>query len=371
MIRKIRLQGVLLLMGVLAQASAAAPPLNLPLVPGPITTPPVAYVSDVMLYSGGQVTDGPAMHRLLQELDLLPDGDRPTIVRLQSLRSNWFEVEFEGQRAAWETIVETATALGAPQPIFVAAPMSSEEQRASEGGFFPSTLEELEATGYDWITNLDGFDLRWDREGVIAGTIAHRWTVFGIEQIGGLGMTLCVTGNEIIGWARQMHYTRPGAASLGRFVTECTEGDLELHTDRTLPADLLARHGLDGGPFALMLPRYSYNYVTETVLLATRSLGASRVDIPVRFIATGTLDEDEMTFVPTEEHAELLLELGFEVDVALSEELPEWVDGFGARTGTVLLFDENGELLGSFFASVLPSNNDETLNQALLRLGLF
>lgn len=334
-------------------------------------TAPRVYLSMDLLFRGGEVTDGPALHALLAELGAVPDDDRATVVRLRSIDSGWFEVEYEGERERWTAIVDAATELGAPPPILVVGPRSTEASRRQRGSFFPATPEELEVAGFDWLVNPAGFDIRWDPEGRSAAQIAQRWLIFGVEEIGGLDMTLCVDQGEIRGWARAFYLNQPGPASVGKFVEDCTNGNLELYTDFSIPQDLLVEYGLAGGPFALVLPWFGYERVVDAVRLGERTLAGSRAGIPMRVVATDTIaDERGWRFVLADEHAGLLVERGVEVDEALSSALPDWVGSYASRRASLLLFDDQGELIGSFFVLGGAGANDETLSQALLRLGL-
>lgn len=332
---------------------------------------PNAYITMDLMLSGGQAGDGTVLTELLAELGYMPDGAAPRIVRLRSIDSGWPDVEYGWERDLWTVIVHAAVEFGAPPPLIVLSPQSSEASRQANGSLFPSTPEALAATGFDWLVQPDGFEILWDMEARIADRIARHWLMFGVEEIDPLAMTLCAAQGGVTGWARSYHLNRPSLASVGRFVDECTRGDLELYTDYSIPQATREEYGLTGGPFALLLPWAGYEHVAGAVALAERTLGAPKVGIPMRVVATEAVtDVAGSRFVTRGEHAELLEEAGIAVDVGLSEVMPAWVDGLATPRASLLLFDAGGELIGSYYAFGIMPPDIETLSQGLLRLGL-
>lgn len=333
---------------------------------------PNAYLTMESLLTGGEVGDGSVISELLAELGYVHEGDIPRVVRLRSIDSKWDEVEYGWERDLWNGVLQAAAEFDAPPPLIVLSPQSSEASRRANGSFFPSTPDELSETGFDWLVHPDGFEILWDTDETIANSIAQRWLIFGVEEIGSLDMTLCVAEQGIIGWARAYALKRPGLASIGKFVDDCTKGELELYTDYSIPQDLREKYGLVGGPFALLLPWFGYEHVAGAVTLAERTLSASKIGIPMRVVATETIvDEAGSRYMARSEHAEMLNQAGIDVDVGLSEAMPSWVDSFAATPrASILLFDVDGELVGSYYVIGLAPANIETLSQGMLRLGL-
>lgn len=333
---------------------------------------PNVYLTMENLFPGGEVGDGSVINELLAELGYVHEGDTPRVVRLRSIDSQWDEVEYGWERDLWNGVLQAAAEFDAPPPLIVLSPQSSEASRRANGSFFPSTPDELSETGFDWLVHPDGFEILRDTDETIANRIAQRWLIFGVEEIGGLAMTLCVAEQGIIGWARAYALKRPGLASIGKFVDDCTKGELELYTDYSIPQGLREEYGLAGGPFALLLPWFGYEHVAGAIALAEGTLSASRVGIPMRVVATETIvDEAGSRYMARSEHAELLERVGIDVDVGLSEAMPAWVDSFAAsRGGSLLLFDGEGELIGSYYVTGLVPPDRETLSQGMLRLGL-
>lgn len=336
------------------------------------TSLPNAYITMDFMFSGGQVGDGVILNGLLGELGYLPDGDVPRVVRLLSVDSQWEEVEYAKERKLWKALLEASVEFDTPTPLIVLSPRSSEASRQMNGSFFPSTPEMLRETGFDWLADPDGFELLWDMEGRIAARIARRWQIFGVEEIGALDMTLCVGQSGIIGWARPDHSKRPGPGSIGKFVDDCAKSQLELYTDYRVPQAMREKYGLPtDGPFALVLPWVGYEHVGAAVTLAERTLGTAKAGIAVRKVATETvIDEAGSRFVTRAEHAQLLEGAGITVDSGLSEAMPAWIDSFATQRASLLIFNAEGELIGSYYAFGLVLPDIETLSQGLLRLGL-
>lgn len=311
------------------------------------------------------------LHETLDELWLLPDHERPTVMVLASIDSHSYELERLYLRSRWEFIVGAAKELGAPEPILALAPSSSTAGRASRGSFFPSNAQQLEDTGYGWLVDLERYELRWEAEGRIADEHAGRYTLFGVEHIYDVHLILCIDRNAILGWARSWYQQLPGAASLGRFVEDCTSGETALGVDPALSPELMERHGLVGGPFALLLPHFAYEHALAAVDLAARNLAPVTPNITLRIVAIDTTDAEGTAFVSAQEHARLLEAMGVEIDDELSRELPAWVNNYGSFGTSLLLFDEQGRLHLSYFALNVQPLGMSSLTQDLLRLGLY
>lgn len=346
-------------------------------------TGPSAFVSsDTVMRARGELVDGQALHALLAEIDALPTHDEPTIIMLRSVDSywtdsRWFAAVRERETAHITTVIRHTAKHSNQPPIIVIAPDGTPAmmaQRVSTFGYenssFPSTPEELAELGIDWLAEPVGFDLRWDREGRIAEQVSQRWELFGAEQVGALDMVLCADRHEVRDWARAFHDLQSTDASLGRFVERCVTGTASFTSDRTLASDLLERHGLAGQWFALLLPRYTYPWLDDAVTLGDRFLAAADPPIPLRVVVTETITPEFDRIVPVDEHASLLLDLGVTVDPELSDDLPQWIADYATGGVSLLLFDSNGGLAGSFFASN-PLSGMETLASVLLELGLY
>ena len=142
---------------------------------GEATGPTVFLSTDAMFRPRGEIEDKQALHAVLGELGVLPAHDSPTVVMVRSVDAYWSDPRWdeavrERELGRIQTITSSIAAHGGEPPIFVAAPDGTESnmaQRVSMFGYdvsyFPSTSEELEALGLDWLANPKGFELRWDR----------------------------------------------------------------------------------------------------------------------------------------------------------------------------------------------------------------
>lgn len=339
---------------------------------GAVVVEPNVFVDTGLAFSVDRLGNGSELLVLLQELNVLPDREAPYVLRLRSIDSGFYDIELDGERERWNAIVVAARELGAIEPVLVLSPRNSEEARTQSGRSFPTTPAELDAAGFDWLVEPSDFQLHWDSDGLVAAELASRWLIFGVEQIGTLSMTLCIENGAVAGWARAFHVDQPGRGSIHQFVEDCMNGNLEWHPELIIPQAILDEHGLAGEPFALLQPWFGYEHVAEAVTLAERSLSISNVDIPLRVIATNTIsDVTGSDFIPVEDHAGLLSDRGVEVDAELSLAVPSWVEMYATRRATLLLFDESGGLMQSFFVVARAGPHAETLNQALLLRGLF
>lgn len=350
---------------------------------GEATGPTVFLSTDAMFRPRGEVEDKQALHAVLGELGVLPAHDSPTVVMVRSVDAYWSDPRWdeavrERELGRIQTITSSIAAHGGEPPIFVAAPDGTESnmaQRVSMFGYdvsyFPSTAEELTDLGLDWLANPKGFELRWDREGRIAEQISQRWLLFGEEQVGALDMVLCVDREQVLGWARAFHDLQATDASLGRFVERCVSGEVSLDLGRTLPAEVLERYGLEGQWFALLLPRYTYPWLEEVVDLGEQFLSLANSPVSLRLVAMDTVSSDYERFIPADEHAGLLADEGVAVDAELSRSLPGWVHDYATGGVSLLLFDDGGSLVGSFFASNATISGIDTLATVLFEVGLY
>lgn len=318
------------------------------------------------------------MFELLDELGVVPTDGQRRVVQVRSIDYSWYEIEHVWARAQWEAIVNAAARVGAAPPVFLAGRWGTEENRLQRESpafgrgesYFPSTLEELEAAGFDWLADPHGFSIQWDENRLVEAALAEQYSIFGVTQYSPMNLMVCVDGSAVVGWARGFVEREPTDMGLGLFVEECHAGLTSVFDDFSLPVKVLEANGLAGRPFALVLPRFTYGYVTDAVALAGRTLGVARTEIPVVVVSTDTVAGDGR-FVDLEEHALLLQQQGVEVDLTLSESLPEWLAGFTHSGVAVLLFDDQGELLERFGSVPFASARAETLSSAMLRLGLF
>ena len=350
---------------------------------GEATGPNVFLSTDAMFRPRGEVKDEQALHAILDELGVLPAHGSPTVVLVRSVDAYWSDPRWdeavrERELGRIQKITSSVAAHGGEPPIFVAAPDGTESnmaQRVSMFGYdvsyFPSTPEELEALGLDWLATPEGFELRWDREGRIAEQISQRWLLFGEEQVGALDMVLCVDREQILGWARAFQDLQATDASLGRFVERCVTGKAALDLERTLPVEVLTRHGLEGQWLSLLLPRYTYPWLEEVVDLGEQFLSLANSPVSLRLVATDTVSQEYERYIPADEHADLLDDEGLAVDVELSLDLPEWVNDYATGGVSLLLFDDEGSLVESFFASNATISGIGTLATVLFDVGLY
>lgn len=345
---------------------------------------PTGFLStDALLRSRGEVTDGPALHALLSQIDALPQHEQSTVIVIRSVDAYWSDPQWseairERELTRIMTIVRNSAIHSTEPPIFVSAPdgtPSNMAQRVSTFGyqqsFFPSSPLELLDLGLDWLAEPEGFEFRWDREGIIADHISQRWMVFGVEQVGALDMVICADKHRIHGWARSFKDVQATDASLGRFVERCVMGTLTPSNDYTISAELLERHGLTGQWFALLLPWFTYPWLDEVISLSEDLLAATNSPVSVHIVATETISPDYGRIISTDDHIALLAERGVVVDAQLSQSLPTWVSDFTIGGVALLLFDHEGRLVEPFFATNSTLAGVETLAHVLLRSGLY
>ncbi len=347
------------------------------------TSPSVFLSTDALFRSKGEVQDQVALHEVLSDVGALPDHDEPTVILIRSVDAYWGDLRWaedvrERELARLATIRTNTAVNDGAMPILVLAPDGTPEnmeQRVSMFGYqqsaFPSTPGELVEAGLDWLADPEGFDLRWDREGLIANHVSQRWTLFGVEHVGALDMVICSDRTEVRGWARGYQDTQASDASLGRFVQRCVNHELALPADRKLAPELTAELGPDGSWFALLLPRYTYPWLEEAVALAERSLAIADPSVPLHVIATESITPEHDRIVPADEHSALLEERGVPVDIELSRRLPAWIADYTTGGASLLLFDPNGRLVESFFATNATIDGIKTLTTTLVEAGLF
>lgn len=339
-------------------------------------TPPSAehvFVSMDVIYSAGRVADRPDLHDLLRELDLLPDHDQPIVLRIKSFDSVfWFELEDTQERMIIDVLTTRVAALDAPSPILVVAPRGTVAGRQQRGSYMPSNVEELLELGFDWLVHRGGLDIRWDTEGRIADLVGQPRRISGVDDVLPLNMTICVDSQRVLGWAVPMRYREPVDAGLGQFVEDCTKGVIELQTESSLAPELLERNGLSGSYFAIALPFYGFDGAVESIATARQLLGAATPQISLYVVATDALDVDRTRAISAAEHAGLLEEMGIEVARELTAQVPAWVnDRMVNPRISLLLFDDQGQLIEGYSHLSFDPGNQETLQQTLLRLGLF
>lgn len=323
----------------------------------------------------GAVTDRSALHSALGDLGALTEGAGAVVVSVFSLDSMNPQVS-PMARGAMEVIGRAAREAGGEAQVFVAAPWGRLPEREARGSFFPTTPEELEAQGYDWLLEPDGFRLVWDHDSKVAELTVPRSFMYGRETLSGVVLYLCVDGETVRGWARSWAYRgsrEPTDATVGRFTRDCLHGALGMPDEYVVPAETRASLGLEGW-FAVLLP----NAVTEHVPLgvaidsARELLALANVPIPLHVVAVETVNEDTSVYVTREEHEAMLAELGVSVDPAFQAGLPAWVRDFATGSGTVLvLFDDAGRAVGHFGIALSNPLGRETMVETLMHRGLF
>ncbi len=347
----------------------------------------VVYV-DTLGVHRGMLGEPGQMMAALGALDALPAGSQPTVVYVQSIDSNYtinneyYSSDTSMYRERFEVIAKAAAEVGGPTPIFVATQWGTPETRIidarnmgwAEVPIFPTTTEELIATGYDFLVDPEGIVLRWDLEAIIPQFAASRQTIFGTEFISPVEIILCANDERILGWARGRRDFEPTDASLGRFTRACLAGDIDEPQTMVMPEGILEANGLSGRYFAVLMP-YAFREpvpVDAAVTQALAILGRANTEVPLLVIASDTVTADGAEYVTSEEHAAALAAKGVEADAELSAAIPDWVKGFVRHAATILvLFDDSGAPVGAYAAS--PSNlaSQATLMQGLLRFGLF
>lgn len=348
----------------------------------------VVYIDVLNAHHRGVLGAPGRMHDALAALDALPSGADPTVVYVQSLSSGYtisneiYSSDTSMYRQRVEVITAAAAEVGGPTPIFVATQWGTPKSRIIDArnmgrtdvDIFPTTAEELAATGYDFLIDPRGLVMRWDLDGSIPGFAASRRTVMGTEFILPVEIILCADSQRIVGWARGRRDFEPTDASLGRFTRACLRGELDQPETFVMPDDILSAYDLSGRYFALLLP-YAYREpvpVASALSQAVGTLGLASTEVPLLVVATDTVTEDGTQYVTREEHASDLAAKGVEVDEALSAVIPDWVQGFVRHPATMLiLVDDTGAPVAVYGAS--PSNpaGEPTLTQGLLRYGLF
>lgn len=342
---------------------------------------------DILGAHRGVLGEPGRLHAVLSHLGALPEGDEPTVVYIQSVDSRYtvrnedYASDTSKFRDRVTIMVEVANEVGGPEPIFVATQWDTLEGReayaammASPPPIFPTTPEELTATGFEWLVQPTGIDVKWDAEGSIPEFAASRQQVRGLELISPVEIIVCADRDGITGWARGRRDNEATLAAIGRFTRECMNGDLVLPEVLVLPDAFLRQHDLTGSFFAVVMP-YAYSDVVPAGAAVERAenvLAQASVDVPLLVAAASTLNKDGTQYMGIEQHAQELAELGVDTDPQLSATLPDWVQGFVRHAGTTLvLFDGFGAPVAAFVAS--PSNpaSQSTLSQALVRYGLF
>lgn len=323
----------------------------------------------------GVVRDRAALHGVLGSLGVLPEGPAPRVVSVHSLDSMFPHVAVM-TRSAQEIITLAVREAGGEEPVFVAAPWGWPQQRAARGSLYPTTPEELQAHGYDWLLQPDGFRLAWDHDSLVAELVANRGFVNGSETLQGVHMYLCVDGERVRGWARAWAYRghrEPTDASLGRFTRDCLQDALGMPDEYVAPEDVRAALGLEGW-FAVLLPNAIDQHVPIGVAVdsAREMLALANVPIPLHVVAVETVTADLSEHVPREEHAAMLAELGVSADPVFQASFPEWVRDFATHSATILVvFDDAGRAVGHFAPGYSNGFGDESLVGAFMRWGLF
>ena len=337
----------------------------------------------------GNIPDGEALEALetvLRSLDAMPTSGGPTVVQIQSVDSRYASSANASAASRLkdqtDLIVSALERHGGPESIFVATQWGTSENRMAEGQmmgrdapFFPTTGEELVASGLAWLADPEGFALRWDGDGALAEIAATRNRVRGMEFLGPVRMVLCVDDQHVLAWARSQRESRPTEAALGRFVQACVDGEYTgLSADYRLPVEVVATYGVDETWFAvLLLDAYTQPVpVSQVADAAQMILEAASVSIPL-FLAGGeTLTADFEEIVPAGEHRAALLDLGVKVDPAFSDSLPNWVYGFSTHpASTLVIFDDSGRAVAFFAASPSNPTSVQTLQQWMTLNGFF
>lgn len=323
----------------------------------------------------GHVSDRAALHEVLRGLGALPEGPGPVVVSVQTLDA-MIPAEFGVQQEFQEVISRAVREAGGEEPVFVAAPWGHPPEREARGGHFPTTPEELEALGYGWILEQDGFRLAWDHDSEVAELVANRSFVYGMETLDGVHLYLCVDGERVRGWARSWAYRGHQVASdatLGRFTRDCLQDALGMPEEYVVPEDVRAALGLDGW-FAVLLPNAFSQHVPISVAVesAREMLSLANVPIPLHIVAVETVTDDFSEHVPLEAHAAMLADMGVRVDPVFQENFPGWVRDIATHSSTILvLFDEAGRAVAHVAPGYSNSFGRDTLVSALMRWGLF
>lgn len=323
----------------------------------------------------GYVGDRAALHEVLRGLGALPEGPGPVVVSVQTLDAS-VPAQFGVQQAFQEVISAATREAGGEESVFVAAPWGHPPERAARGGHFPTTREELEALGYGWVLEQDGFRLAWDHDSGVAELVANRSFVYGMETLDGVHLYLCVDGERVRGWARSWAYRGHRVASdatVGRFTRDCLQDALGMPDEYVVPEDVRAALGLDGW-FAVLLPNAFAQQVPLSVAVdsAREMLAFANVPIPLHVVAVETVTEDFSEHVPLEAHAAMLAEMGVSVDPVFQANFPTWVRDIATHSSTILvLFDDAGRAVGHCAPGYSNSFGRETLVGAFMRWGLF
>lgn len=323
----------------------------------------------------GEVRDRAALHEVLGSLGVLPEGSEPRVVSVHSLDSMFPHVAVM-TRSAQEIITRAVRDVGGEEPVFVAAPWGWPQQREVRGSIYPTTPEELEAHGYDWLLQPDGFRLAWDHDSLVAELVANRGFMAGSEYLQGVHIYLCVDGERVRGWARAWAYRghrEPTDATLGRFTRDCLQDALGTPDEYVVPAETREALGLDGW-FAVLMPNAVSGSVPMAVAVdsALEMLALANEPIPLHLVAVETVTEDLSEHVTREQHAALLADAGVELDDAFQASFPEWVRDFATHSTTILVvFDADGRAVGHFLPAESNLTGRETLVQSFMRWGLF
>lgn len=323
----------------------------------------------------GVVNDRAALHEVLSGLGALPEGAGASVVAVHSLDSRNPQVSSMA-RNAQEIITRVMREAGGPTPVFVAAPWGRPPERELRGSLFPTTADELEAHGFAWLLESDGFRLVWDHASAVAELTAPRGSAFGMETLSGVHLYLCVDGATVRGWARSWAYRgyrEVSDATVGRFTHDCLQDQLGMPEEYVVDESVRAVLGLDGW-FAVLLPSAVRSPVTLDVAMAAarESLALAQLAIPLYVVAVETVTEDLSGYLTREEHEAMLAELGVSVDSAFQNVFPAWVRDFATVSGTVLvLFDDAGRAAGHFGLVLSNPIGQETLLQTFMRWGLF
>src|SRR5690554_3582192 len=96
-------------------------------------------------------------------------------------------------------ILTTSADIGAPEPILTLAPRSSEAASINHGVFYPEDPAQLIEAGFEWLTHENQGDIRWESSGRIAAEYGLKYELFGIEEIAGVQLMLCVV--DTVGFA--------------------------------------------------------------------------------------------------------------------------------------------------------------------------
>lgn len=321
----------------------------------------------------------------LRELGALSRSGAPTIVQVQSIDSRHAlpanESSLARLKGQTELIAETLARLDAPEGTFVATQWGTPEDRIADGQmmgrdtpFFPTTPEELVASGLDWLVDPHGFHTVWDDDGSLAVLTATRQSVRGREMLGNTRMILCVDDDGVLAWARSQRQSQPTDVALGRFVEACARGEYEgLSATYALAPELIEEFGLTGAWFAvLVVDAFSEPVPVERAVANAESLmAATSGPIPLLVVARETVTSDFDSLVSASDHRAALAERGIEIDTGVSDSLPEWVFDFATHpASTLVVFDETGRAVAHFAASPSSLPTDQTLQQWLLLHGL-